>query len=108
MAAFFQPALLPALLAELREALANAASEYEKEKAAINIIHEFHSFFGVEGTRSDMWQLLSSALAGSGPGHLNNADDRYNLLFFYEFVLVFFDAVYVLHNKEKDGPLKNL
>ena len=104
---YFQPGVLPAVLMEMREALIHSGEGEAKQKAARDIVEEFHDFFGVEGMRQDMWKLLSAAITNVAAAGMEDASQRYNLLFFYEFVLVFSDAVYILHGNEKYGTLEN-
>ncbi len=97
-ASFFQPATLPTPLMKLYEALADAPNDQSRHQAAFAIIHEYFSFFGPTGMRHDMWLLLSTALCNKQSTALQKANNRRNLLFFYEFTLLLVDAVFVIGN----------
>jgi predicted benzoate:H+ symporter BenE len=59
---YFQPASLPEALMKLQEALANANNESSRREAALDIIHEYFSYFGTAGIRAEMWKLLTGTL----------------------------------------------
>lgn len=96
---YFKPAILPEQMIELHEALVNANSGPAERQAAIAIIKEYFNFFGPTGMRADMWTLLSGALGNSEMVTLQDATQRHNLLFFYEFTLMMMDAVWRVYRK---------
>jgi hypothetical protein len=102
---FYKPAVMPAPILNLQEALIHASGEPVARQAALAIVQEYYGFFGCTGMRQDMWLLLSSAMSNNNTSCLATAGERYNLLFFYEFTLVLMDAVYVLHGEERLGKL---
>ncbi len=101
---FFQPACLPQVLMQYAEALATASAGNNdaRQSAALAIIQEYYSFFGATGMRQDMWHLLTGALCGNNTESLVHS---HNLLFFYEFTLLLFDAVYALHGGDRFGTM---
>lgn len=102
---FFQPACLPEALLELYEALVNASGKPASRQAALAIVQEYYNFFGAADMRKDMWLLLTASLGSSNIDSLKKAGNRHNLLFFYEFTLLLFDAVYTLHASDRFGTM---
>lgn len=94
---FFQPAIMPPEIQDMRQELSHAANKEDAQKAATAIVKEYISYFGVNGVRNDMWVLLSGTLGQADVNYMAKAVERYNLFFFYEFTLLFMDAVNVLH-----------
>jgi hypothetical protein len=101
---YYKPAVMPAPVLSLQEALVQAGDTPTARQAALAIVEEYYGFFGCTGMRQDMWVLLSSAMSND-TSCLSTAGERYKLLFFYEFTLVLMDAVYVLHGEERFGKL---
>lgn len=95
----FRPAALPQTLLELHEAL----RQQPTPQAAWDIVKEYFFFFGTEGVQADMWQMLSGTLTNKEMPNLKKAVDRHNLIFFYEFTLMFIDAVNHLHMQQKEA-----
>jgi hypothetical protein len=102
----YQPAILPGTMADMYAALAHAKGPAERTAAAMEVINEYYNFFGGDGMRKDMWLLLSAAMGNPHAENLAKAAERYNLIFFYEFTLMLFDAVYLVHGGEKFGKMK--
>lgn len=71
----------------------------------MDIIKEYYSCFGATGMRQDMWLLLCGTMGNVQADELADASSRRNLLFFYEFTLLLFDAVYMLHGQERFGRM---
>lgn len=95
----FRPATLPQALFELYQNL----EQHQTSEAAWAIVKEYFFFFGSgAGVRDDMWQLLSGTLTNKEIPNLKKAVDRHNLIFFYEFTLMFIDAVNHLLALQKD------
>ena len=100
---FFQPVVLPAVLKEMHKALVNAANTAAARRAALAIVKEYHGFFAVADVRSDMCLLLNAAMGRADMETI--VQEQHNLHFFYEFTLLFMDAVYILHGREQFGKL---
>ncbi len=103
---FFQPVALPQQLILLFERMQELAAKPSGQKAALAVVQEYYSFFGPAGMRKDMWQLYSAAMCNRHLPGLQESDERYNLLFFYEFTLMLLDAVYLLHCNGHPGKLQ--
>ena len=103
---FYKPVQLPQLLSGMQQELAHAKGAAARITAAIKIIDEYISFFGGDGMRSDMQQLLSAAIGKPGAQLLSQEAAQQDLVFFYEFTLLYFDAVYVVHGKERFGRME--
>lgn len=97
---YFKPSVLPEQMIELHEALVNASSGPAERQAALAIIKEYYNFFGATDMRADMWTLLSGALGNSEMVTLQDATQRHNLLFFYEFTLMMMDAVWRVYDED--------
>ena len=100
---FFQPVVLPAVLKAMHKELVNAAGKAAARRAALAIVKEYHGFFAVAGIRSDMCLLLNAAMGRADMETI--AQEQHNLHFFYEFTLLFMDAVYILHGRDQFGKL---
>jgi hypothetical protein len=103
--AFYRPHLLDKTLADLQRELANAEGKDEREAAAAAIIKEYHTFFGGDEMQKDLWFLLAAALTHPDLDGVSGEINRSNLFFFYEFTLMLFNAMYVLHGKERYGKM---
>ncbi len=94
---FFKPACLPPALLDKYETMTNTANGLAAIEACVEIIKEYHSCFDSRDVQQDMWLLLCGTMCNDDIDELRNADNRRNLLFFYEFTLMLLDAVYLLH-----------
>ena len=103
---FFQPVALPQQLMNLFEHMQQLAAEPSGHKAALAVVEEYYNFFGPTGMRKDMWLLYSAAMCSRHLPGLQDSDERYNVLFFYEFTLMLLDAVYLLHCNGCPGKLQ--
>lgn len=95
----FRPATLPQTLSELRNNLAHQPTP----EAAWEIIKEYFFCFGTESVQSEMWQLLSGTLTNAELKQFKKAEQRHNLVFFYEFTLLFTQAVHQLLSEQNNG-----
>ncbi len=102
-APFFQPVILPAVLKAMHKKLVNAANKAAARRAALAIVKEYHGFFDATDMRRDMCLLLNAAMGRADREAITQ--EQHNLHFFYEFTLLFMDAVYVLHGEERFGKL---
>jgi hypothetical protein len=66
---------------------------------AHTIISEYLRFFGIEGVQEDLWQLLVGALSSDEVQGLDTGRHRHDLIFFYEFTMLFVKAVDMLHKE---------
>ena len=88
---------LPECLLNLRDQL-----ECERSKsAAWKVINDYLNFFHVEGIQNDLWLMLIGALTSDDLDNLKTGRQKHNLIFFYEYTLMFVDAVAVLREKRK-------
>ncbi len=90
--------ILPGILNKLREDLA----ENQTKKAAWNIIDEYFRFFGLVDIHNELWILTAGTFTNEEMGQLQMGIDRHNLIFFFEYTKMFFEAVDLLHNKHKN------
>lgn len=102
---FFKPACLPPALLDKYEALTNTANGPAAIEACVEIIKEYHSCFDSTDVQQDMWLLLCGTLSNRHMDELGDAENRRNLLFFYEFTLLLLDAVYLLHGYRRIGRM---
>ena len=92
--------ILPEILNNLRQEL---VAKQTKE-SAWNIIEEYFSFFGLEDVHNELWVLTAGTLTNDEIQQLQKGIDRHNLIFFFEYTKMFFEAVDLLHNKHKKEP----
>jgi len=90
--------ILPGILNKLREDLA----ENQTKKAAWNIIDEYFSFFGLVDIHNELWILTAGTLTNDEMDLSQKGIDRHDLIFFFEYTKMFFEAVNLLHNKHKN------
>jgi len=83
---------LPEFLLDLQKKLL----EERTKAAAWDIIEEYFSFFGMECLKKDLWQMLVGTLTCDEIDGLEKGRDRHNLIFFYEYTLLFAQATYLL------------
>jgi len=89
--------LLPPTLNKLHQELA----ANQTKESAWNIINEYFNCFGLENVHEELWLLTASTIANVELQHSQKAIDRQNLIFFFEYTKMFFEAVHLLHSKEK-------
>lgn len=70
-------------------------------ETASQIVSEYFDFFGNEKPLEDLWLLTIGALTNDEVHQTQNAKDRYNLIFFYEFTKLFVEAAAVLNGKSQ-------
>jgi hypothetical protein len=85
--------ILPEILNDLRQELA----EKQTKEAAWDIIDEYFSFIDLDGIHNELWLLTAGTLTNDEMGPSQKAINRKNLIFFFEFTKMFFEAVHVLH-----------
>ena len=89
--------LLPETLNKLHQELATT----QTKESAWNIIDEYFSFFGLEDVHHELWLLTAGTLTNEEEQFSEKAIDRSNLIFFFEYTKMFFEAVQLLHDKHK-------
>jgi len=67
----------------------------------LSIIDEYFRFFGLEDVHHELWLLTAGTLSNEEMQFSQKAIDRSNLIFFFEYTKMFFEAVQLLHNKHK-------
>ena len=91
--------LLPEILTDLRQELAAT----QTKESAWNIIDEYFQFFGLEDVHNELWLLTAGTLTNDEMQPSQNGIDRHNLIFFFEYTKMFFEAVHLLHiQKDSD------
>ncbi len=88
---------LPDILENMKQNLLSKRSK----KTAWKIIKEYFSFFGLETIREELWILTKGAITNDLVDQSEKGEDRYDLIFHYEFLVLFTDAVNVLNDKRK-------
>ena len=91
--------LLPPILNKLHQELA----ANQTKESAWNIINEYFNCFDLENVHEELWLLTASTIANVELEHSQKALDRQNLIFFFEYTKMFFEAIYLLHNKYKES-----
>jgi hypothetical protein len=89
---------LPDYLEEMKQELLHEQSK----KAAWSIIDEYLRFMGLETIKEELWIMTQATLTNDLMDVSAKGLDRHNLIFGYEFLVLFFDAVKVLHDKRKN------
>src|SRR5882672_5978066 len=88
---------LPAYLEDMKQNLL----EKGDKKAAWHIIDEYFHFMGIESIREELWILTKGTITNDLMEQSEKGIDRHNLIFGYEFLLLFFEAVNVLYVKQE-------
>ena len=89
--------ILPETLNNLRQDLV----KNQTKQSAWNIIDEYFSFFGLDDVYHELWVLNAGTLTNDEIQQSKNGIDRDNLIFFFEYTKMFFEAVDCLYNKHK-------
>ena len=88
-------------LPEHLERMKQALLLKKNKKAAWTVIDEYFHFIGIESIKEELWILTKGAITNDLMDQSKKGVDRHNLIFGYEFLLLFFDAVKVLHDKRE-------
>ena len=88
---------LPEHLQRMKQALLHK----KNKKAAWTVINEYFHFIGIESIKEELWILTKGTITNDLMDQSKKGADRHNLIFGYEFLLLFFDAVKVLHEKRE-------
>lgn len=91
------PAILPETLQELYD---NFQQQHNSE-AARALIQEYFFCFKRETVNKELWRMLAGLLSDPKMPHLKKGVQRHNLLFFYEFTLIFMEAAELLVKEEQ-------
>lgn len=85
--------------------------EDQSPHSAWLIIEKYMGFFGADGVNEDLWGLTVAALSSEQVEDMDKGLHRYNLLFFYEYTIMFINAVSFLNErhlqKKKNGKKQN-
>jgi hypothetical protein len=82
-------------------------SESNTKVSAWAIIEEYFSFFGKELVTKELWLLLAGALSSDLVDDMDKALKRNDTIFFYEYTILFIDAVHLLtdyHKQKHQNP----
>jgi len=88
---------LPDFLEEMKQKLQAKRSK----KAAWKIIDEYFGFMELESIKEELWILTKGTITNDLMEQSEKGMDRHNLIFGYEFLLLFFDAVNLLYAKRE-------
>jgi hypothetical protein len=88
---------LPNYLENLKQDLQKNGTK----KTAWKIINEYFSFMGMDTIREELWILTKGTITNDLMEQSEKGIDRHNLLFGYEFLLLFFQAVDLLREKRE-------
>ena len=92
--------ILPEILINLRQDLI----KNQTKESAWNIIDEYFFFFGLDDIHNELWMLIVGTLTNEEMEQFKKGIDRHNLIFFFEYTKMFFEAVQLLHDKRKRSP----
>lgn len=84
---------LPDYLEDLKERLLSERST----TTAWKIVDEYFLFMKPERIKEELWVLTKGAITNDLLESSRKGSDRFNLIFGYEFMMLFVDAVKVLH-----------
>lgn len=90
--------MLPASLVTLRQRLL----ETQSKTAARDIIREYFSFIKPGGFQQELWVLTVGLLTNDEMQQAEKGKDRHDIIFFFEFTVMFAEAVHLLYTKHKD------
>ena len=88
--------LLPEILINLRQELAAK----QTNESAWKIIDEYFNFFGLDDVHHELWLLTAGTLTNDEMQPQQKGIDRRNLIFFFEYTKMFFEAVPLLHTQK--------
>jgi hypothetical protein len=86
---------LQGILKELQEQF----TDKPKESTAQKIMDEYFSYVNANHVQEQLWELTIGTITNELMDTQTGAD-RHNLIFFYEYTRLFFNAVYFLHCKK--------
>jgi len=93
--------ILPETLVKLHQELADT----QTTESAWNIVAEYFRFFGPEDVHYELWTITACTLTNNETQPQQKPIDRQNLIFFFEYTKMFFEAVHFLHNKCGESKL---
>ena len=88
---------LPAYLENLQQTLHSRQSK----KAAWDIIDEYFHFIKPGDCKKELWILTKGAITNNLIEEADTGAKRHDLIFGYEFLCLFVDAVHLLHSKRQ-------
>jgi len=89
---------LPPFLIGLQQKLA----EEKTKGSAWKIIDEYFSFFSRECIDEELWRLTVGVLTNDTI-ELEKANDRHDIIFFFEYTKMFYEAVHLLYTRHKNN-----
>jgi hypothetical protein len=89
--------ILPEILTNLHQEF----TEKQTKESAWEIIDEYFHSFGLEEIYNELWLLTAGTLTNEETQFSQKAIDRSNLIFFFEYTKMFFEAVQLLYSKHK-------
>jgi|SRR6478672_6108742 len=95
----FKTITLPPVLLSLAQQLNNPAAVDENRAAALSIVHGYFDLFADDAVQKQLWQMLCGSM-GSRMQSLQTVEACQDLIFFYEFTLLFMQATKCLHGEE--------
>ena len=90
-------AVLPQALQDL---YARFCQQPGSETASL-LVKEYFACFGGDTISRELWRMLAGTLSDPRMPQLQKGIQRHNLLFFYEFTLIFMEAAELLSREEK-------
>ena len=91
--------ILPDTLEKLRQHLAKPRDK----EAAWAIVEEYFSCFKQQGFQQQLWLLTVGLLTNDEMQQAEKGRGRHDIIFFYEFTLLFVKAVDLLREKSEGG-----
>jgi hypothetical protein len=88
---------LPETLNNLRQDLI----KNQTKESAWNIIDKYFNFLGLDDIHNELWVLTVGTLTNDEMQQFEKGIERHNLIFFFEYTKMFFEAVDLLYNKRK-------
>lgn len=80
----------------------NLGKQQTKE-AAWDVIQEYFSFFDISSIQDELWALTVGTLTNDEMKQSEKGRDRHDLIFFFEYTKLFFEAAWVLNERTKEG-----
>src|SRR5678815_2399784 len=96
--------ILPETLVKLHQELADT----QTTESAWNIVAEYFRFFGLEDVHNELWAITAATLTNNDTQPQQKPIDRQNLIFFFEYTKMFFEAAHFLLNKCKESEQSRL
>jgi hypothetical protein len=82
--------------------LADELSQHKSKECAWNIMNEYFSFFDKESIQNELWTMTVGTLTNDEMRRTEKGKDRLDLVFFFEYTKLFFDAAFFLYSLRRD------